>query len=163
MRPEIWTHFQWPFPSVSEWVSVGEILANEMASNGWEGAEAWSENAKSVAPTLVGGSKKHGGADLGPTRAKEQWRSRLGVDGRGIADNPPPQGFEGLPRLTNQMAAILQGFPADWVFCGRKTSIYRQIGNAFPPPVAAAVGKAIRFALEKHRSLDPKEILQKAA
>jgi len=33
-------------------------------------------------------------------------------------------------------------------FSGRKTARYRQIGNAFPPPVAEALGSAIRRALE---------------
>jgi DNA (cytosine-5)-methyltransferase 1 len=46
--------------------------------------------------------------------------------------------------------ARLQGWRDDWDwrFSGRKTSRYRQIGNAFPPPVAEAVGTAIRRALE---------------
>jgi DNA (cytosine-5)-methyltransferase 1 len=50
--------------------------------------------------------------------------------------------------LTTTMAQLLQGFPAGWVITGRKTAVYRQIGNAFPPPAAAALGRAIRFALE---------------
>ncbi|MCR2260238.1 DNA cytosine methyltransferase, partial [Salmonella enterica] len=52
-----------------------------------------------------------------------------------------------MPRLTIPMAAAIQGFPADWEFQGRKTAAYRQMGNAFPPPVAEAVGKSIRRAL----------------
>ncbi|MDY0341785.1 MAG: DNA cytosine methyltransferase, partial [Coriobacteriia bacterium] len=46
------------------------------------------------------------------------------------------------------MAAVVQGFPTDWEFFGRKTAAYRQVGNAFPPQVAEAVGTAIRSALE---------------
>jgi DNA (cytosine-5)-methyltransferase 1 len=48
------------------------------------------------------------------------------------------------------MVARLQGWRDewDWRFSGRKTARYRQIGNAFPPPVAEAVGAAIRRALE---------------
>jgi DNA (cytosine-5)-methyltransferase 1 len=45
------------------------------------------------------------------------------------------------------MVSLLQGFPAGWVFWGLKTSAYRQVGNAFPPPVARALGHAIRSAL----------------
>jgi DNA (cytosine-5)-methyltransferase 1 len=45
------------------------------------------------------------------------------------------------------MCAKLQGFPDDWVFSGRKTQAYRQVGNAFPPPTAEAVGESIRDAL----------------
>ena len=37
--------------------------------------------------------------------------------------------------------------PDAWEFAGRKTSTYRQIGNAFPPPVARAVGDALLAAL----------------
>jgi DNA (cytosine-5)-methyltransferase 1 len=48
------------------------------------------------------------------------------------------------------MVARLQGFPDDWHFTGRKTAAYRQIGNAFPPPVAQALGHAIAAALSAH-------------
>ncbi|HTB48890.1 MAG TPA: DNA cytosine methyltransferase, partial [Verrucomicrobiae bacterium] len=87
-----------------------------------------------------------GGADLGPTRAKAAWE-KLGVDGKGVADAPPAADFEGLPRLTVRMAATLQGFPKSWKIAGKKTSAYKQVGNAFPPPVAAAVGNAIQLAI----------------
>jgi DNA (cytosine-5)-methyltransferase 1 len=52
------------------------------------------------------------------------------------------------PMLTLRMAADLQGFPDDWHFHGGKTSRHRQIGNAFPPPAACAIGTSIRTALE---------------
>lgn len=51
------------------------------------------------------------------------------------------------PMLTVRMAADLQGFPPDWHFHGGKTSRYRMVGNAFPPPVAARIGLAIAEAL----------------
>ncbi len=141
------SHFVWPQPNRESAPTVGELLRDEMAANGWGGADAWAENADKIAPTLVGGSKKHGGADLGPTRAKKAW-AELGVDGRGIVDQPPTEDFDGeMPRLTVKMAALVQGFPKDWDFSGRKTAAYRQVGNAFPPPVAKAVGTAIKEAL----------------
>lgn len=147
MKEAFVPYFAWPEPTVSVAPTVGEVLLPLMKSNGWRGAAAWARNAKLIAPTLVGGSKKHGGADLGPTRAKKAW-SVLGVDGHGLADHPPERGFEGPPRLTVPMAGLIQGFPADWRFWGKKTPAYRQVGNAFPPPVAEAVGKSIREALE---------------
>ncbi len=140
-------NFEWPEPSLISPPTVGELLHDLMASNGWEGADAWRDRANSIAPTLVGGSKKHGGPDLGPTRAKRAWMS-LGVDGRGLWDNPPQRGFVGMPRLTPRMTARIQGFPDTWSFVGGKTAAYRQIGNAFPPPVAAAVAANIRKCLE---------------
>lgn len=139
--------FRWPRPSGSV-VTVGDCLTDLMSLRGWPGATAWSAAAQDVAPTLVGGSKKHGGPDVGPTRAREAWR-RLHVDGRGIADDSPSADFppDGLPRLTVRMGARIQGFSDSWVFQGRKTASWRQVGNAFPPPVALSVGAAIRRAL----------------
>lgn len=139
--------FAWPQPRPDAPLTVGDTLHDLMAGQGWRGANAWRERACDIAPTLVGGSKKHGGPDLGPTRAKRAWAS-LGVDGMGIADAPPAADFVGMPRLTVRMAARIQGFPDDWQFSGKKTSAYRQIGNAFPPPVARAVGLQIAAALE---------------
>lgn len=60
-------------------------------------------------------------------------------------------GFVGMPRLTARMVARIQGFPDSWQFYGRKTNAYRQIGNAFPPPVAKAVANKLRIALSVNR------------
>jgi DNA (cytosine-5)-methyltransferase 1 len=139
--------FSWPSTSKKKAPTVGEALYAMMASNGWKGAKSWKARASEIAPTLVGGSKKHGGPDLGPTRAKSAWVT-LGVDGMGIADNAPMPTFVGMPRLTVKMAARIQGFPDDWQFAGGKTAAYRQVGNAFPPPVARAVATEVRRCLE---------------
>ncbi len=146
LQRHIAPYFTWPKPAIKRPVTVGKALSAMMASAGWEGAAAWAERANKVGPTLVGGSKKHDGPDLGPTRARNEWE-KLGVNGLGLANEPPPPGFEGLPKLTVPMAAIIQGFPPDWAFAGKKTPAYRQVGNAFPPPVARAVAVAIRQAL----------------
>lgn len=138
--------FDWPKPLDTSPTSVGELLYDLMRANGWRGAARWREQANLIAPTLVGGSKKHGGPDLGPTRARKAWAS-LGVDGLGLANEAPALDFVGMPRLTTRMTARIQGFPDDWQFAGKKTAAYRQIGNAFPPPVAAAVGRQIFRAL----------------
>ncbi|MDO8680300.1 MAG: DNA cytosine methyltransferase [Acidobacteriota bacterium] len=138
--------FTWPSPIKGTPKTVGETLLPLMKAGGWRRAEEWAKKASTVAPTLVGGSKKHGGADLGPTRAKLAWR-QLGVDGHGLADHPPTPGFRRSPRLTVEMAALIQGFPVEWKIFGKKTAAYRQVGNAFPPPVAQAFGNAIAQAL----------------
>lgn len=152
LRVKHFNAFEWPLPTFPG-DSVGTILQDLMAENGWPGALKWVARANGIAPTIVGGSKKHGGPDLGPTRAREQWR-RLGVDGLGIADAAPDASFpvHGLPRLTSRMVARIQSFPDDWQFSGRKTAAYRQIGNAFPPLVAKAVGISIASALRGRRS-----------
>lgn len=149
LKPDLAEHFEWPKPDRSAAPTVGQRLYGEMASRGWPGAKAWRERANAIAPTLVGGSKKHGGPDLGPTQAKKQWLA-LGVDGLGIAEEAPGPDWNGAPpRLTVRMAAMVQGFPKDWPFAGAKTNQYRQVGNAFPPPVAHAVGHQIARAFSK--------------
>ncbi len=151
VRAEDAPWFRWPAPSEVAPPTVGETLGDLMGARGWPGADRWARRASGIAPTIVGGSKKHGGADLGPTRAKQAW-AELGVDGLGLADEAPgPDDDPALrPRLTCAMVARLQGWQDDWgwEFTGRKTARYRQVGNAFPPPVAEAVGRAIRRALE---------------
>lgn len=143
-------NFQWPVGLALRPPTVGAALHDLMASRGWKGADAWRMQADEIAPTIVGGSKKHGGPDLGPTRARRAWAA-LGVNGGTIADFPPEADFEGMPRLTVRMVARIQGFPDEWQFAGRKTAAYRQVGNAFPPPVAEAVAKNISTAISMRR------------
>lgn len=153
LREDIRSKFEWPSP-IADTPTVGEVLYREMSSRGWPGVDQWKVKASQIAPTLVGGSKKHGGPDLGPTRAKRQW-SDLGVDGHGLADSPPGPELspDARPRITVSMAAKLQGFPESWEFSGRKTAAYRQVGNAFPPPVAEAVGRQILAVLNQDHDL----------
>ncbi|MFH9354392.1 DNA cytosine methyltransferase [Kitasatospora sp. NPDC017646] len=160
--------FQWP-TGESKQKTVFEALKKSMAERYQHAQnlypdravqlaaihERWKEHARrgGVAPTLVGGSKKHGGADLGPSRAKAAWKL-LGVDAMGVANDMGDDIAvdrdllnEVGPKLTVKQAAIIQGFPEDWHFEGGKTARYRQIGNAFPPPVAKAFGESIAEVL----------------
>lgn len=158
--------FSWPQPHEDRPPTVGEALSDLMVANGWEAAREWAELANRIAPTLVGGSKKHGGPDLGPTRAKQQWQSlhvnphRLagpsevpgpGFKGVPLRNGELRPGFENMPLLTVRMAARLQGFPDYWEFMGSKTHAYRQVGNAFPPPVAFAIGSQLAEVIQEIR------------
>ncbi|MFF3307143.1 DNA cytosine methyltransferase [Streptomyces sp. NPDC002952] len=164
MKPEYARYFEHSKPEEKPPVSVGQALHDSMRERydavahdprAEQAFKKWYEKAlEGVAPTVVGGSKKHGGADLGPTRAKRAW-AELGVCGLGVANEPHEMKdverdlFSPLgPKLTVTQAALIQGFPADWKFSGRKTAAYRQVGNAFPPPVAQAVGEQIYAAFE---------------
>lgn len=168
--------FQWPTPN-TKLTTVGEALdatmteryqpfidaGGELGHDAQIALKEWRNAAAGIAPTLVGGSKKHGGADLGPSRAKAAW-AKLGVNALGVANSPKDVErkdsaerdlFRSGPMLTVTQAAIIQGFPREWDFEGDdsegklpgKTAQYRQVGNAFPPPVAHVVGEAIATVL----------------
>ncbi|MER8044292.1 DNA (cytosine-5-)-methyltransferase [Streptomyces sp. NPDC094032] len=180
--------YEWPTATREVPVSVAEALDETMqeryqryfdspkhGARARKALEHWREAAakrnvaldgKGIAPTLVGGSKKHGGADLGPSRAKAAWR-QLGVSGMGVANDMETCakketedrdlfGADG-PMLTVEQAAIIQGFPKGWILDGGKTAQYRQVGNAFPPPVAKAVGDSIMDVLKAARERDARQ------
>ncbi|MQY04597.1 DNA cytosine methyltransferase [Actinomadura macrotermitis] len=158
MRPDDMARFAWPEPTAENAPTVGEVLWSSMASRGWAGAAEWRHMADEVAPTIIGGSKLRGGADLGPTRTKSIW-ARMGVNGGSIGDDVPgpefvlrrndedPTDRKGLPKLTVSQVALLQGFPEKWTLCGGKTARYRQVGHAMPPPLARALGERLARAL----------------
>ena len=151
LRKDLVDAFDWPDVEPHNPPTVGKCLKDLMGANGWLGVDRLVAGADEIAPTLVGGSKKHGGPDLGPTRARRAWAT-LGVEGKSLANDAPERDFVGMPRLTLRMTARLQGFPDEWQFHGTKTTKYRQIGNAFPPPVAKAVSRNIAIALRANKA-----------
>jgi len=55
----------------------------------------------------------------------------------------------GVRRLTWQECAVLQSFPVEHPFQGKtKRSLYRQVGNAVPPPLSRVLGQAVKEALD---------------
>jgi DNA (cytosine-5)-methyltransferase 1 len=51
--------------------------------------------------------------------------------------------------ITVREAARLQGFPDTFVFVGKHLSKqYEQVGNAVPPPLAAAIARTVRAHVE---------------
>lgn len=148
MRDGLLSRFKMPPVMSSVPMSLGNALRELMAENGWAGAAAWANNATGVSPTIVGGSENSGNQGFSSNFQLDAWRN-LGVDATKIALEAPSadQPFDHIPQLTLPMGAKLQGFPAAWKFEGTPREKRRQIGNAFPPILACAVGLAIREAL----------------
>lgn len=63
-----------------------------------------------------------------------------------------PYGMDDVPdflrRLTVDEAILLQGFPADYKFCGPQSRVFAQIGNAVPCKLAQVVASVARQLLE---------------
>lgn len=167
LKEDVADGFQWPTPENDEPIHVGDALHASMVERGWAHADTWRDHARRPAPVLVGGSRRHGGADLGPSRTKAIWR-RLGINAKTVADAGPtprsrettkwdlsdkpwdPEGEDqALPALTLEQIALLQGFPGNWILPAGKTNAYGQLAQAVPPPLAEAVGRQIFRALSE--------------
>jgi DNA (cytosine-5)-methyltransferase 1 len=89
-------------------------------------------------------------------RAEESWI--VGYHSRLTGGKPPIKRVpKRMRRLTVEEAAALQTFPAPWKFKGRRSSQYRQIGNAVPPKLAYHVALSVQAALEKAQAEEPEE------
>lgn len=99
-----------------------------------------------------------------PCHRKDNGHRHLDVYGRMIWDKPAPTitaMFDNFTRgrfahpsetrnITNREGARLQSFPDYFVFIGNQKSVARQIGNAVPPMLAAAVARAISSHLDRN-------------
>lgn len=56
--------------------------------------------------------------------------------------------------ITHREAARIQSFPDDFIFCGSKIEVARQIGNAVPPLLAQAIAEEVVSCLKKETSPD---------
>ena len=74
-----------------------------------------------------------------------------GPKGNHLGGFHPPIHYKFPRQLTVRESARLQGFPDDWILQGSKTAQGRQVGNAVPPPLGAAIAKSVREALLKRR------------
>jgi len=89
--------------------------------------------------------KKSGGTDL----FGRLWWDRPSVTIRTEFFKPEKGRYlhpEAHRPITHREAMRLQGFPDDFTFVGSKIEVARQVGNAVPPPLAAAIS---RYILER--------------
>lgn len=93
-------------------------------------------------PASAGGNRTH---ILDPNGVLRAYHSEL------IAGGKPRAGIvEGCTRLTVRQSARLQTFPDSFIFSGRRSQHYSQIGNAVPPDFAKVVAKALLDALRQN-------------
>jgi DNA (cytosine-5)-methyltransferase 1 len=145
--PDAMARFRSP-PAFPEWeTSLADTIGDLVSANGWRGYETWRKIANRRGPTVVGGSRKSEKLSFSSGFTREDWEL-LGIDSTVLAETAPKPDHEGLFQLTLEMGARLQGFPDGWRFQGKPKQIKSQIGNAFPPIMAKAVGLAIHAALE---------------
>jgi DNA (cytosine-5)-methyltransferase 1 len=162
--------FHHPRPTVTRWRTVGEVLAGlpEPPSDGSEHpdhanhrrARVTALNVRRFSHVPPGGGWQDIPVELRLECHKNADPSSGGwpdVYGRLEWDGQCPTitgGFDSFTRgryghplhdrpLTPREAARLQGFPDTFRFLGTRADVRSQIGNAVPPPLAEAVGRAI--------------------
>jgi DNA (cytosine-5)-methyltransferase 1 len=86
-------------------------------------------------PASAGGNRTHIVDTLGFTK---KYHAEL------LAGKKPRVGeMEGVRRLTVRESARVQSFPDDFIFTGKQSARYSQVGNAVPPKLAAAVANSV--------------------
>ena len=131
------TPFQWPEPSHPEgsWITCRQALGHLPAEGlGRPVKLRWSADSH-----------------------RDHRPNRWDLVGKTVAGNPNGDGALIEPKsqhgpdaivLSEVARLILQGFPEDWVVCGKtKKSRDAQIGMAMPPPLAEVVARSICEAL----------------
>lgn len=78
------------------------------------------------------------GGDPKARGRRASWQPAAAITGR-AGRNRIHRAGGGWDHMTTTEAAILQSFPADYPWKGRKGSQYQQIGNATPPRLSAAI------------------------
>ncbi|KAG2676448.1 hypothetical protein I3760_12G053200 [Carya illinoinensis] len=113
-------------------------------------------DADGVAASRKKKGKCKEGEDLECEKQREaSWENRLATS---ITD-PQPMGKVGMcfhpdqdRILTVRECARSQGFPDSYQFAGNIQHKHRQIGNAVPPPLAYALGRKLKEAVDSKRS-----------
>lgn len=101
----------------------------------------WRSLPAELIPKAMGGAYHSGGGKVGFYR-RLSWDKPAPTVTTSPAQKATDLCHPLLDRpISVREAARLQGFPDDWVFCGSLTDQYRQIGNAVPVPLGAAVGR----------------------
>jgi DNA (cytosine-5)-methyltransferase 1 len=131
-----------------------EFPAKTHNSKGTDGLQKWVGSGEALA-TLPDPDKPHKIHNHSYSKYKLRFNKYLGhrtIDPLKPAPTVTARGDDkggvvvlhhpnNLRRMSCRELAIIQGFPIDYEFFGSQSSVYRQIGNAVPPPLALAIAK----------------------
>jgi DNA (cytosine-5)-methyltransferase 1 len=131
-----------PNPAIVTYARVPDLRPSPYDGHVYNGGGR-PMDLRQPAPTLL--------ASMGGN--KTPWVDTLGVvpdyHGHLTSGGEPRTGrVPGARRITVDEAALVQSFPPGAHFVGRRSSCYRQIGNAVPPRLAQVMGEAIRAQLQ---------------
>jgi DNA (cytosine-5)-methyltransferase 1 len=135
------------------WVTVGEALGlvGEYQTGRLPGAKGWQgvRYLDTSRPAYTIGTRGNGDllARLTEARLLDRPATTIAADPRLPAAGHDARQQAGAVRLSVEQCAILQGFPPGWTWTGNKSSQHRQVGNAVPPPLGEAIGRALLEAL----------------
>jgi len=159
--------FRFPAPAhAREWASAGTVLDPRRPAGEPNNAIITYARHPSLRPGPYHGHLYNGGgrpielARPAPTLLasmggnKTPWVDTLGIvphyHAHLLAGGAPREGLvPGARRITVEEAARLQGFRPGTFFSGGRSSRYRQVGNAVPPPLAESLGQAVKEHLAR--------------
>jgi len=150
--------------------AIGDLPLNPTGDNLHEGRNPTAKSLERYALIPPGGNRfdlMRKRPDICPTCWLNKPTGSTDVFGRLEWDKPaltirteffkPEKGRYLHPRadrpITHREAARLQTFPDDFIFCGGKTDIALQIGNAVPPRLAERVAEHVMKLLESTEPL----------
>lgn len=159
------THAATASDSLLQWITLGDCLSRVAAPSQDEIIRPSGKMASELADLPPGtGAKSQGKKEA--TRPGGHWGYKQGAfiaDTQKAARTVTASSQQdwvrdpvlGLRRLTPRECAAIQSFPAEWVMVGNRQTQYRLIGNAVPPTLGRALGKALIKAFD--RNVDPVE------
>ncbi len=130
-----------PNPSIVTYAKYPSLRPDPYHGHLWNGGGR-PINLERPAPTLL--------ASMGGN--KTPWVDRLGIvpeyHTHLMRGGSPRSGLvPGARRITVTEAAALQSFPPAFVFEGKRSSQYRQVGNSVPPQLAEVVARCLAGCL----------------
>jgi len=131
--------------------AIGHLPAYDDSIPNHRGMRLSDENLKRIQSLAEGDNSRPQDSAFRDSYARMEWdRSAPTITTKCLSFSNGRFGHPVYDRaLTVREAAILQGFPDSFVFRGTLEQCARQVGNAVPPPVALAVGRAIMLAAQR--------------